>query len=217
MRNAAPQDLTPGTIHESANFGKFEILEYKNKSNIKIKFFNTGTVRNARSHTIRNSSVKDNYAPNVYGIGYVGEGQFSANDSDYYSRWVLMLSRCYSDRYQNLNPSYKGCKVCEEWHNFQSFAEWMSKQDYNDKQLDKDIKIKGNKVYSPAACMFVSQKDNATEAIAKNYKFVSPCGEIAEIYNMKKFCIDNNLNPKGMSKVNTGERTHYKGWSKYAE
>jgi hypothetical protein len=217
MRNITPEDLAPGTIHDSANFGKFEILEYKNKSNIKIKFLNTGTIRTARSHTIRNSSVKDNYAPNVYGIGYVGEGEYSANDTDFYSRWVLMLSRCYSERYQKNFPTYIGCTVCKEWHNFQNFAKWMSDKDYKDKQLDKDILIKGNREYSPLACMFVTQKENATEAIAKHYKFVSPSGDVVEIYNMKKFCLENNLNPKGMSKVNTGYRNKYKGWSKYVE
>jgi hypothetical protein len=36
-----------------------------------------------------------------------------------------------------------------------AFRAWMETQDWEGKQLDKDIIVPGNKVYSPATCAFV--------------------------------------------------------------
>ena len=36
----------------------------------------------------------------------------------------------------------------------------MEKQDWEGKDLDKDIKIPGNKIYSPETCLFVSSEIN---------------------------------------------------------
>lgn len=72
-----------------------------------------------------------------------------------------MLSRCYSARYQERQPTYKGCTVCEEWLIFSKFREWMTNQDYKDKQLDKDFIIEGNKIYSPETCVFITRELNS--------------------------------------------------------
>lgn len=47
------------------------------------------------------------------------------------------------------------------------------------------------------------------------YKFISPDGEVVEIYNMKKFCLDNNLARSAMSLVSSGKAPHHKGWRVY--
>lgn len=70
-----------------------------------------------------------------------------------------MLERCYSARYQERKPTYKGCSVCDEWLNYQNFAKWYDDNYYEIKGeimcLDKDILVKGNKIYSPENCVFV--------------------------------------------------------------
>ena len=71
-----------------------------------------------------------------------------------------MLERCYSKKYQEGKPTYKGCTVSKEWHTFSNFKSWMEKQDWEGKQLDKDILIKGNKVYSSDTCVFVTEMVN---------------------------------------------------------
>ena len=75
-----------------------------------------------------------------------------------------MLARCYDPKYTQKHPTYKQCEVCEEWHNFQNFAQWFENNYYEiDKQvmnLDKDILIKENKIYSPETCVFVPQNIN---------------------------------------------------------
>ena len=74
----------------------------------------------------------------------------------FYRAWVNMLSRCYSDKFQVTHQKYIGCTVCEEWLTFSNFKKWMERQDFKGKQLDKDIIVSGNKVYSPETCVFVS-------------------------------------------------------------
>ena len=79
----------------------------------------------------------------------------------YYERWAHMLARCYSAKYQENKPTYKGCSVSTEWHTFSSFRRWMEGQDWEGKHLDKDLLFEGNKVYSPESCVFVSQLVNS--------------------------------------------------------
>ena len=74
----------------------------------------------------------------------------------YYQAWKRMLERCYSDKYQERRPTYKGCAVSEDWLTFSAFKTWMEKQDFEGKQLDKDLLIEGNKIYSAETCVFVT-------------------------------------------------------------
>jgi hypothetical protein len=78
----------------------------------------------------------------------------------YYSTWKNMLKRCYDSKYQTKYTTYIGCSVCEEWLTFSNFKAWMEIQDWVDKQLDKDILIQNNKVYSPETCIFVTNEIN---------------------------------------------------------
>lgn len=78
-----------------------------------------------------------------------------------YSVWKFMLSRCYGA--DNAANSYKDCFVCDEWLSFLNFKKWFDdpKNNYrNGYHLDKDILIKGNKVYSPQTCCFVPPEIN---------------------------------------------------------
>jgi len=78
----------------------------------------------------------------------------------YYKRWHNMIERCYSNACQEKYPTYKGCTVSYEWLTFSNFKAWMVKQDWQGMHLDKDIKIKGNKVYSEETCLFIPSQLN---------------------------------------------------------
>ena len=78
----------------------------------------------------------------------------------YHRVWHSMLQRCYSSKFQERNPTYKGCSVSEEWLTFSNFRRWMETQDFEGMQLDKDILFNGNKVYSKETCVFVSRVVN---------------------------------------------------------
>ena len=78
----------------------------------------------------------------------------------YYTVWENMLKRCYSKKYLESYPSYIGTSVCSEWLSATAFKKWMEQQDWQDKSLDKDIIVKGNKLYSPETCAFVLPATN---------------------------------------------------------
>lgn len=75
----------------------------------------------------------------------------------FYQRWRTMLGRVYSSTSRKFCKNYADCVVCEEWHLFSTFRGWMQWQDWEGKELDKDILIKGNKTYSPETCVFVDK------------------------------------------------------------
>ena len=79
----------------------------------------------------------------------------------FYQKWIGMIRRCYSRKWLEKNPTYEGCTVCDEWLTFSNFKKWMEVQDWQGKHLDKDIIIKGNKVYQPEACAFVTIETNS--------------------------------------------------------
>ena len=74
----------------------------------------------------------------------------------YYQAWASILSRCYSAKALERNPTYAGCTVAKEWHTFSNFRDWMMTQDWEGKQLDKDLLFEGNKIYSADTCVFVT-------------------------------------------------------------
>ncbi len=99
----------------------------------------------------------------IYGVGI--------NDADYqvytsidgkrvvcpfYSKWKSMLTRCFSEKYQSTHKTYIGCTVCDDWLSFSKFKGWMAQQDWSGNELDKDLIIEHNKVYSPETCLFIS-------------------------------------------------------------
>lgn len=78
----------------------------------------------------------------------------------FYVKWKSMLTRCYYERYRFKYPSYKDCFVCDEWLRFSVFKAWMETQDWEGKELDKDLLIPNNKVYSPETCLLISNRVN---------------------------------------------------------
>jgi len=104
----------------------------------------------------------------VYGVGtndakYIISRQNSLNKKcicPYYRVWVTMLQRCYDSKSHVYNPTYIGCTICTEWLVFSNFKHWMEAQDWQNKELDKDLLHKGNKLYSPETCVFTSQEIN---------------------------------------------------------
>ena len=78
----------------------------------------------------------------------------------YYTKWVSMLRRCYSAKYHASRPTYKGCTVCDEWLTFSNFRGWMITQEWEGKELDKDLLGRGSKVYSPNTCVFIPREVN---------------------------------------------------------
>ena len=63
-------------------------------------------------------------------------------------------------KYHARSPAYIGCEVCKEWHKLSAFKKWFDENYIEGYELDKDILIEGNKLYSPATCCFVPKEIN---------------------------------------------------------
>ena len=156
-----------GKVFKSLNSGDFKILKYNDKTNVKIQFINTGYETVARLGHIKSGGVKDPYSPSVFGVGVVGTKYLAYEYgvvTKEYVLWNNMLKRCYSDIYQKKYPTYEGCEVSDNFKSYEYFYEWCNKQigfDNKDWQLDKDLLVKGNKIYSESTCVFIPAEINS--------------------------------------------------------
>lgn len=157
-----------GETHKTNKGDLCTIIEYINYANCTVKFEDGTIVDKRQYHKVKNGSVDNPYRPSVFGIGYMGVGEYKSRINNEqlktYSCWRSMMERGYSNKYKKKYPTYKDVTVCEEWHNFQNFAKWHE-ENYNPEtmkgwELDKDILVKGNKIYSPETCCFVPKEIN---------------------------------------------------------
>ena len=152
------------------NFGSEMIIkEYRKAIDIDVYFPEYDWIfKHAKYQNFQKGEIKCPYEPRYYNVGYLGEGKYKVKENgkntDEFDTWYNMLKRCYSDKCQKTRPTYKGCCVCEEWLNYSNFKKWYDENYYEIEgqlmALDKDILVKGNKIYSPDACVFVPQNIN---------------------------------------------------------
>lgn len=120
----------------------------------------------ARLQNIRNGKVKDPYVPSVYGVGIVGTKYLAYEYgvvTKEYTLWNSMLMRCYGNTHKKKRQTYIGCEVSDNFKSYEYFYEWCHNQigfGNKDWQLDKDLLIKGNKVYSENTCVFIPAEIN---------------------------------------------------------
>jgi len=206
-----------GVEYSTKNFGVLVVVEYLTTEKVKVRFKSTGYIRYTSIREINKGEVKDFLKPTVSGVGYLGDGKYKVSIkgkmTKAYCCWKDMLKRCYVGEHLQKCPTYRGCTVVEEWHNYQNFAKWFEDNYIEGYELDKDIMVEGNKIYGPDTCMFVSHKVNMQRACAKVYKIKNPSGDIIEIYNMTDFCKDSELSEDMLSKVARGKKENYKGYT----
>lgn len=78
--------------------------------------------------------------------------------------WHAMRQRCGVGGSKKANTAYIDCVMSENFLKFQFFAEWCQTQigyGLPNYQIDKDILVNGNRVYSETNCVFVPQELNS--------------------------------------------------------
>lgn len=145
----------------------------------------SSTLKNKPHFTARNY---------VYGVGIV-DTEHVVKRLKSYNAWTSMLSRCYSKKYQGKEPAYNGCSVCDEWLLFSNFKKWFDNNYIEGYALDKDIIVKGNKVYSPETCCFVPNKINLLLTSRRNHRGRCPVG-VAYRTKLRKYYAQINKNGK---------------------
>lgn len=113
----------------------------------------------------------------VYGVGINDKKDYW--DTKEYFLWNDMLRRCYSKSFHLRKPTYAECTVSENFKSFSFFYDWCQKQvGFKNEgwELDKDILIKGNKIYSEDTCVFVPSEINSILISCKRARGDMPVG-----------------------------------------
>ena len=158
---------------------KFIVKSEAGRNERSIMYYNieyeSGWKTTASSGHIRAGEVKDMLSPSVFGWGCLGtaEGYAKRKESRrLYYTWRNMIRRCYDSNYK----AYRwygaiGIQVCERWRRLDNFLEDIvklpgfdaEKFEAGELELDKDIRGRGKKIYSPETCMLVSAYENKVE------------------------------------------------------
>ena len=117
--------------------------------------------KNTTYSIFKDGRIKNPYHKSICGKGFFGETNI---DKKSLLCWKRMIERCYSENFIIKNQTYKDCSVCDNWLCYANFKKWYDENYYEidgeNIALDKDILVKGNRVYSPETCIFVPQRIN---------------------------------------------------------
>jgi hypothetical protein len=145
-----------GEIRYNSYGSKITVIDYKNSDNVYVIFENDYKTMTTWGNFDK-GNIKSPYCKTLYGVGYLGEGEFTC-DNLWYEHWRAMIERV-TVKNNNFHRTYSDVSICNEWYNYQNFAKWAKDNYYQvpnwRMELDKDILIKGNKKYSPETCIFV--------------------------------------------------------------
>ena len=173
-----------GKEFETNNYGKCVVTDYKDKNNVTVMFFEPKCYVKCLTSNLRKGNVRNPMFPSFYGKGYLGVGKYDSRNNSAFRIWMGILIRLNDKSCRVKQPAYNDVEMCDEWLDFQNFAEWCHNQkDFlarDDKgkvyQLDKDILFKGNKIYSPETCRFVPQEINKLLTNRRNDRGLYPIG-----------------------------------------
>ena len=159
------------------------IVEYVSSKDITVQFKTTGELVKTQYSNFVRGLVKSHFTATVFGVGITGTEPIVDENGELLSSyvcWKSMLQRCYSAKFQEKHQTYKGCRVCDEWVYYPNFKKWYDENYYNinnkTSQLDKDILVKNNKVYSPETCIFVPNFINTLFIKRQKYRGELPIG-----------------------------------------
>ena len=156
--------------------------------------------------------LQDRMKPSVYGVGYLGgnlelKSTYNGKKCNIYTQWKNMIERCYNEKFHQRQPTYEGCTVSDEFKDYSKWREWYDNYQYkqDDWHLDKDLLVKGNKVYSEDYCVFLPKEINSvlTKRTALRGEYlIGVCW-----HNTNKACVakvnKNKGNPEWLGSFNT--------------
>tara|TARA_R110001592_G_C13193003_1_gene753645 strand:+ start:84592 stop:85416 length:825 start_codon:yes stop_codon:yes gene_type:complete len=175
-----------GKTFENSKGHLYTVLNRLTVDRYLIVFHKTGFITSLTNKDVKSGMIKDLYAPEVYGVGYMGEG-VSKRDTPLitkaYATWSGMMRRCYAEWERHKNPSYAGCVVSDDWHHFREFLLWFEDNYIEGFHLDKDVLSPvGYKVYSKDTCEYVPRHINTLFTNTKAKRGAYPQG----VYYKKK-------------------------------
>lgn len=171
VRNPNRNKEKEGLEKENTRGCIMRIVKYNNCTNIVVEFQDSYKHQTSTSwKDFIKGNVKNPYYPQVLNVGMIGvkyPAKINKKHTKEYCAWYNILIRCYDKKFKEKYPAYKDVTVCEEWLLYENFYEWIHSQENFEKWLDedrwavdKDILVKGNKLYSPETCCLVPQNVN---------------------------------------------------------
>lgn len=154
------------SVSKSGHTG--EIVAYRTAKDIDVLIDGKYLREHIQYGNFKRGSFGSNLQPRICGVGYVGYGKYASKNpdgshTDAYRKWHDMLCRIYREKELQKRPLYQVVSVCDEWLNFQNFAEWYYENLINTDEeihIDKDIIHGEQKIYSPETCCLVPRKIN---------------------------------------------------------
>lgn len=111
-----------------------------------------------------NNPVIGKYGPRpelrslVYGVGINDVMIPEFTKSKIWKQWNGIIRRTDNRDpvWLQTKPTYKDCTLDPRWFKLSVFKEWVEQwEDYQNKQVDKDLLIPDNKLYGPDTCLMV--------------------------------------------------------------
>lgn len=190
VKDTSVEYVTPtiemNELFTSNTCGDFLVLRRTGKT-ATVQFLESGFTKTANIDNVKVGKVRDPYFKSVYGKGY--EGEFSKKKYSYWKQakqlWCNMMKRCYSEK-DTRGYFGKGVCVDERWLCFANFLEdleslpnfegWLlGYEEGNTKyNLDKDLLVEGNKVYSRELCQFVTEYENKSAGAINSMRINGP-------------------------------------------
>lgn len=164
-----------------------KIISYNRVDDILVEFQDEykGVVHTQYKSFIR-GNVKNPYYPMVLGVGMLGSkypAKVNNKETEEHQAWKGMIYRCFDKKTKERQPTYENATCCEEWLIYENFYEWLHSLENFDRlynknkwNVDKDILIKGNKVYSSETCCLVPMNVNSLLIKKDNYRGDLPIG-----------------------------------------
>lgn len=164
-----------GEIAENKHGCLMKIIEYNNSNDITVEFQDDYRYKTHTTYgNFTKRTIVNPYSPTICGVGISGakypSSYRNSNGETVHTKEYLtfksMITRCYNPNYHKQQPTYAQVECCKEWLNRDNFEDWLRSQKNYEKflnggfALDKDILVKGNKVYSPETCCLVPQRIN---------------------------------------------------------
>lgn len=164
--------------------GKCKVIDYMGWDSVVVEFLEPKYITTCQKSALTTGYLNNPLYPSVMGKGYRGVGRYGNSDKEALRLWNNLLKRVFDSKCHVTQPTYRDTSICDEWLNFQNFAEWCYTQKFFNMKdefgkiycLDKDLLVKGNKIYSPETCRFIPNEVNVLFTTRKACRGKTPIG-----------------------------------------
>lgn len=156
-----------GQVRNTNEGGSFTVVEVISAKEIYIVHNDRHKHKaRVRADQVMSGNIRNPFYPTLYGVGYMGVGKHKSKIKGanvlHYSVWTGAMCRCYCPVRLSKRPSYEGCTLSDDFLCYQNFAEWYTTHESYGLgyELDKDLLVKGNRIYSAETCTMIPREIN---------------------------------------------------------